>query len=295
MVWRGGDRFIRCLDSIHASRRFFDRVLISVTSSQDSDDMRVALAAQEDDPSIEVLCTGHEMPTMEHQAFWIDYLISTGVAETDWIYWLAYDDEVRLPGVQAAADSDAQWNLTSGTAYFGPWAMRHEDPQVLWNGDRSAMLESWTSFPVAGPMRLSVAQWIRDQLSQPTYMQMSGSVNQFRSFHALKERRPHKNGPMRIEMVIAASPDNRFVEEFEEPVSIIYGRSNSDRASYGKEARREDVHLMFWLMRYSVRHPNSAPLLAWAVMKSAFTSLSAALGMRTRPQEEWRVRGMVRA
>lgn len=257
--------------------------------------MRTALAAQRNDPSIEVICTGDEMPTMQHQAFWIDYLVSTGVSETDWIYWLAYDDEVRLRGVEVVAGSRAEWHLQPRTAYFGPWAMRHEKPQELWNGEPGALLESWTSFPASHHTRLTVAQWIGEQLAQPTYMQMSGSVNEFRSFLDLKERKPRKRGPMRIEMAIASAPGNRFVEEFTEPVSIIYGRSDSDRASYGKEARREDVHLVLWLARYSLRNPSAIPSLVISVVRAGLVSLYTRLGFRERTAEEWRVRGLVEA
>ncbi len=56
-------------------------------------------------------------------------------------------------------------------------------------------------------------------------------------------------------MAIAAAPPTTHVEEFPEPVSIIYGRSNSDRASYGRAARKEDAHLAAWLAQYVRRHP----------------------------------------
>jgi hypothetical protein len=294
MVWRGGERFQRCLESIVASRGYFGRVVLSVTGTLDSEDMQLAVAAQEIDSSIEVICTGRELPTMQHQDFWIDHLVSTGVLETDWIFWLAYDDQVRSRGLELITDDDANWPLQANTAYFGPWAMRHEDPQMLWRGDASEDLESWTSFPLEGPTRLPVVDWIGGQLVQPTYMQMSGSVNEFRSFLDLKNRRPRKHGPMRIEMVIAAAPQSRFVAEFSEPVSIIYGRSDSDRASYGKTARREDIHLGVWLLRYAARNPQAIPRLTRILIRAALHSVLGSLGYREQPDEEWRTRGNVR-
>ena len=291
MVWRGGERFARCLTSIHAAHDHFSRIIISVTGPVDGLDMHLAQAAQSEDPRIEVICTQRELPTMQHQAFWIDHLLSTGAKESDWIYWLAYDDEVRRRGIEAITDSTGAWPLEPGTAYFGPWAMRHEQPDTLWSGDASEPLESWTSFPAQGPTRLPVAQWIADQLRQPTYMQMSGSVNPLRSFIDLKDSKPRKQGPMRIEMAIASAPGITAVEEFAEPVSIIYGRSDSDRASYGRAARREDAHLAAWLLRHSASHPSAALPLTQAVARSAALTALSTIGLAKLPAEEWRVRG----
>ena len=293
MVWRGGQRFERCLRSIEKSHEHFARILISITSEPGSSDMRVALDAQRVNPRIEVICTGVEMPTMQHQAFWVDHLVATGATATEWVSWLAYDDEVRPRGIEAIVDSSGQWPLSDGTAYVGPWAMRHEQPNLLWQGNPSEPVESWTSFSADGPTRLPVAQWIADQLRQPTYMQMSGSVNSLQSFIDLKNRRPRKRGPMRIEMAIASAPGIDYVEEFLEPVSIIYGRSDSDRASYGKAARREDTHLAAWLLRYSASHPGALLPLVQSVSRATITTGLAAIGRAQLPQEEWRVRGSV--
>ena len=293
MVWRGGDRFARALDSIVRSRQHFQRIVLSITGPQSGEDMARAQAFHELHPEVEVICTGEEWPTMRHQAFWVDYLIRSGASPQDWIYWLAYDDEVRARGIEVIVDERGSWPLAPGTAYFGPWAMRHELPEQLWAGDPLEQLESWTSFPVQGPIELPVERWIAAQLRQPTYMQMSGSVNPLQSFIDLKDLRPRKSGPMRIEMAIASATGITTVAEFAEPVSIIYGRSNSDRAAYGKAARKEDIHLMAWLARYSMRHPRSAGSLASATLSAAGATALAAAGSGELPGEEWRVRGTV--
>ena len=293
MVWRGGARFQRCLASVAASRHHFRRVLVSVTSDPGSEDVRVAREFADQHPGVEVICTGRELPTMAHQAFWVDHLEATGTRPTDWIYWLAYDDEVRLRGIDAIVDADGSWPLTHGTAYFGPWAMRHERADTPFEGPWHEPLESWTSFPRQGPTRLPVLEWIRQQLIQPTYMQMSGSVCPFESFIAVRDGRPRKSGPMRIEMAVASAPPTTFVEEFAEPVSIIYGRSNSDRASYGKAARKEDVHLARWLAQYVRRHPGDWTRLAAIGGGVASTYASALIRRSGLPAEEWRVRGVV--
>ena len=293
MVWRGGKRFERCLRSIHAARPYFSRVVLSITSDPDSEDMRRAHEVQTADPSIEVLSTNRELPTMQHQEFWIDYLQATGTSASEWIYWLAYDDEIRTRGIEAVIDEIGNWLLQHGTGYFGPWAIRHEQPDELWSGEQTEPFEAWTSFPTAGPRRMPVMEWISQQFVQPTYMQMSGSVNPFQSFIDLRDARPAKSGPMRIEMAVASSPGIEFIEEFVEPVSIIYGRSNSDRASYGKAARKEDTHLALRMLRYATRHPRTLPKVVSALSRAGTRSAFSAVGRSSLPEEEWRVRGVV--
>ncbi|MFM8856997.1 MAG: hypothetical protein ACKOI2_07285 [Actinomycetota bacterium] len=290
MSWRGGVRFERCLTSIARALPHFDRVVLSITSAPDSDDMRVAEAFRRQYPTVEILCTGRELPTMQHQAFWVSHLEATGAQPSDWVYWLAYDDEVRVRGIERLVDTEGNWPLRSDTVYFGPWAMRHEDPDRLWAGDPGAPLESWTSFQLDGPTRLPLLEWISDQLKQPTYMQMSGSVCPLRNFIDLRDGWPTKHGPMRIEMAVAASPGTRFVEEFGEPISIIYGRSNSDRATYGRQARREDRHLAARLARYCARNPSAMPSLAVIVAEAAGQQARVRLHGAEFPTEEWRVR-----
>jgi len=293
MSWRGGDRLTRCLDSIAPAIEYFSRVVLSITATADSDDMRMALEFQADHPAVEVICTQRELPTMQHQGFWVDYLRNTGVSSSEWIYWLAYDDEVRLAGIRSITDSEGNWPLHPGHAYFGPWAMRHEGADQLWEGDPAAPLESWTSFPAQGPTALPVLTWIKKQLEQPTYMQMSGSVCEFGSYIDVYEGKPQKHGPMRIEMAVAAARSTVTVEEFPEPVSIIYGRSNSDRASYGAAARKEDVHLLMWLARHSIRHPAESPELLSIITSAIRMRIRSSLGRGSSPREQWRVRGSV--
>ena len=295
MDYRGGNRFRRCLDSVARSEQYFSRIIISVTATHDSQDMAIAARYRLDHPQskVEVICTEVEMPTMQHQAFWVDYLENSGAKGTDWIYWLAYDDQVRPAGIELLLDQCGSWNLEPNTAYFGPWAMRHEKADEVFPGPWNEPLESWTSFPLPGPTRLSVIQWISRQLKQPTYMQMSGSICSFESFLQVRDGRPRKTGPMRIEMAVASATCNTSVEEFPEPISIIYGRPNSDRASYGASARKEDTHLLGWLTRYALAHPRVIPSLIGQSFGVAKTYLG--LGSSTTPkvEEDWVVRGVV--
>ena len=290
MVWRGGERFTRCLDSIAEGTQYFSKIVLSITSQPDSADMVAGREFQENHSNIEVICTGRELPTMQHQDFWVTHLENSGVKPSEWIYWLAYDDQIWPTGLKALTDSNNELHLDPKSVYFGPWAMRHEQPDVLWRGDESAPMETWTSFPENGPTTLPLFTWISDQLRQPTYMQMSGSVNPLQSFIDLKEMSPRKKGPMRIEMAVVATPETRFVDEFPVPITVIYGRSNSDRASYGNAARAEDIHLLTWLARWVSHHPRRARDFVGIMTDQLQTRV-----VRSQPPtEEWRVRGTVR-
>ena len=299
LVYRGGARFLRALESIGRSEHLFRRIVVSVTGDNEGDDMQAAQAylrehAEAGTPSkVELICSGVELRTMDHQRFWISYLERTGGHPQDWIYWLAYDDQVRPLGIERIVDEHGNWPLEQGTAYFGPWAMRHEQADQLFAGPWDEPLESWTSFPLPGPTRLPVAAWIAQQLRQPTYMQMTGSVTSFLSHQRLASTRLRKRGPMRIEMETAADTGNVAVAEFAEPVSIIYGRPNSDRASYGRSARWEDLHLAAWLARYSSRHPRSIPVITRGMASVASGYRRVMTGSGSLPEELWVVRETV--
>lgn len=295
MVYRGGERFERCLDSFTDHEYLFSRIVISVTSDPTSRDVTIAQEYQRSHPNaiIDVLCTGTELPTMQHQAFWVEHLEKLGVQPNEWIYWLAYDDQIRVTGIEALVDDSGSWPLVQGIAYFGPWAMRHEQANEVFAGPWDQPLESWTSFPLTGPTSLPVVDWIAHQLKQPTYMQMSGSLCTFESFLQVRYGHPRKHGPMRIEMAVASATCNRFVTEFTEPVSIIYGRPNSDRASYGKLARKEDHHLLLWLIRYGFAHPTLIPSMVKKALEVAVSRLGISRAHSHSLEEAWLVRNEV--
>jgi hypothetical protein len=292
MVWRGGERFTRCLASIRETHDLFSRIVLSITATENSPDHVMAQEFATELTNVEVICTGAELPTMPHQDFWVDYLQGTNTNPNSWIYWLAYDDQVFAPGMRDLFTNEEQSvELQSDTVYFGPWAMRHEKPDELWNGSESSPMETWTSFPTNGPLTLPLITWIGDQLTQPTYMQMSGSLIPFRNYIELSHGTPKKTGPMRIEMATAAGTRTKFVQELPQPISVIYGRSNSDRASYGDAARKEDSHLIRWLLRYAKANPTQ-----WGNVVSLIAQQALALSKRMAikapvSKEEWRVRG----
>ena len=106
MSWRGGRRLQRCLDSIATSARYFSRTVISVSAEVTSADLQRARAFAKQHPGVEVLCHGEELPTMQHQAMWVTYLIETGANRSDWVLWLAHDDELRTDGIGRLVDDD---------------------------------------------------------------------------------------------------------------------------------------------------------------------------------------------
>jgi hypothetical protein len=171
--------------------------------------------------------------------------------------------------------------------------MRHEQADSLWAGDEDAPMEVWTSFPVDGPTKLPLLAWVRSQLDQPTYMQMSGSVIPFGNYLELRDFVPQKSGPMRIEMATAAGGQTAYVAEFPAPISVIYGRSNSDRASYGSAARKEDVHLLRYLIKYTDSKPRLL-LLVKLLGQQVSQQLKKLSRIEGPKNEEWRIRGITR-
>ncbi len=55
MSWRGGERLQRFLTSIAANKSSFSRIVISITATPDSQDVKLAKALQEQNPGVEVL------------------------------------------------------------------------------------------------------------------------------------------------------------------------------------------------------------------------------------------------
>jgi hypothetical protein len=295
MVWRGGERFTRCLESIAESTHFFSRVVLSIAADVNSADYKRTQDFCIKHANVEVICANEELPTMAHQDFWVTYLEKSGVAPQDWVYWLAYDDQVYTPGMTMLfGENSLQLTLEADTVYFGPWAMRHEQPEQLWSGNPLEPMETWTSFPKQGPTKLPLITWIGDQLKQPTYMQMSGSLIPFRNYLELRDGTPKKTGPMRIEMATAAGTKTKYVHELPQPITVIYGRSNSDRANYGKQARKEDSHLMRWLVRYAKANPTQWENVITLISQQAIALTKRKATKSPAPREEWRVRGTTR-
>ena len=173
--------------------------------------------------------------------------------------------------------------------------MRYDPLGGMYEGPADAPLESWTSFPIDGPLRLPVGEWIAQQLEQPTYINMSGCVTQLASFQALRRFPVAKPGGMRIEMATAAAPGNLAVEEFSTPVVITHTSKGSDRTTYAAVARKDDAHMAAWLGNYVLRHPSALMPTTRAATRVGGAYARKALGRGSLPAEDWRYRETVEA
>ena len=290
-VYRGGAKLRRALASLAPSAGYFRRVVVSLNGPADSPDAKeVAAFEAAHRTGLEAIQTGTELPWRQHQYFWLDHLERTGEDASTWITWFAHDDQLRPAGLAALVDQDGNWPLEPGTCYLGPWGMRYDPPGGLYDGPADAPLESWTSFPLESPLRLPVAEWIRQQMQQPTYINMSGCVTQLASFRALRRFPVTKPGGMRIEMAIGAAPVHRFIAELSEPIVITHTSPVTDRTTYAKVARRDDAHIAAWLLNYAFRRPAAI----FPTLRASASVVSAHLRSRFMdrplPEEDWRRR-----
>lgn len=295
-VYRGGQKFERALRSLQAAEPFFRRIVVSMNSPINSPDLETVNEYLAKAPSkAEVIHTLEELPWMAHQYFWLDYLEKSGEGPTDWVLWFAHDDQLRPQGMRACTDATGAWTLEDRTIYLGPWGMRYDPPGGLYDGPADAPLESWTSFPLDGPLRLSVGEWIAQQLEQPTYINMSGCITQLASFQAMRRFPVAKPGGMRIEMATAAAPNNLHVKELSEPVVITHTSPSTDRTTYAKVARKDDVHMVTWLANYLAHHPKAiAPTVRAFNRLAARATIQRALGNKP-VREDWRHRMTLRS
>jgi len=86
-------------------------------------------------------------------------------------------------------------------------------------------------------------------------------------------------------------PDEATAHSFPQPIGVIYDRSNSDRANFGKQARTDDYHLLQWLVGYVRANPSQ-----WVGMIAAISQQVTALNKRkatmsAASREKWQVRG----
>lgn len=293
-VFRGGEKFRRALASVREAEHHFRRIIVSLNAPHRApEEQIIAEYKAAGDSKIEVIQTGEELPWIPHQFFWLSHLEATGERSDDWVMWFAHDDELRPRGITNLTDDHGNWPLEDKTIYLGPWGMRYDPLGELFAGDRNAPLESWTSFPIDGPLRTSVADWIANQLTQPTYINMSSCVTKLVSFQQLRDFPYRKPGGMRIEMATAAAPSNEFVEEFCEPLVITYTSKGSDRTNYASVARKDDAHLVAWLANYLAHHPNDAGSLAKAALSIGGQRISQILKRSDPVAEDWRYRATV--
>jgi hypothetical protein len=287
-VYRGGERFLRCLAGLPPNLHYFDGVTLSINSGSGSSDEQAARAFASLHPGVQVVVTGRELTSFDHTRFWAAQLELRGITGRQPLLWLAHDDELHTPGLAHLAPTGGAWDLDPHTTYLGPWIVRHESVSQLWQPPADYQDEVWTCFRGASPQK--GIDWIRQQLQRPTYISFSGCVFPFASMQSLVACRPRKKAGMRVEMSMVAAPGMRDAAEFAVPVSIVYGRADSDRATIPRRsAQLDDLHLLYWLGRHSAASAGTRRAYG-SILSTAVGHRVSALRGRPGPGEEWLVR-----
>ncbi len=169
---------------------------------------------------------------------------------------------------------------------LGPWKMRHESIDEMYEVPDDEVLETWTCFPNNSQIPLKSMDWVSDQLLHPTYLNLTGGIFPLRSVCEILEFRVHKASGMRMEMTLTTSPNIEYVTELPEPITIVYGRADSDRATIPRrDAVRDDRHLLLWLTRYTFLTPGSRKRFLNTMSKIARLRFKVVIGKAELPQE----------
>lgn len=290
-VYRGGERFERCLRSLACAPEYFSAVVLSMNSTNDSADRARALDYQANAAlPVVVLSTGTELTSMDHTRFWAGELRRQQLLAATNLMWLGHDDEIDPEGL-AISCPGGRWPLRKGTMLLGPWKLRHESVGELYRAPDNEQLETWTCFPDQLAKPQTAIDWACDQLLHPTYLNLTGGVFSFAAVLDIVDHRLRKQSGMRMEMTLATTRGSRCITELPEPVTIVYGRADSDRATIpATHARADDRHLLKWLTRYASFTPHAKVRLAATVARLTALRARVALGKATLPAEDWVVR-----
>ncbi len=290
-VYRGGERFERCLRSLACARDYFSTVVLSMNSEHGSVDFTRASEFQQNaNLPVVVLSTRTELTSMDHTRFWADQLRSRHLPESTHLMWLGHDDELNPDGL-AISCPDGHWPLREGTMLLGPWKLRHESVGELYQPPADEQLETWTCFPDQQAKPQTAIDWVCDQLLHPTYLNLTGGVFTFASVLDIIDYRIRKQSGMRMEMTLTTTRGALLITELSEPITIVYGRADSDRATIpSMHARADDRHLLRWLTRYATFTPRAKTRLATTVAKLATLRARVAIGKASMPAEDWVVR-----
>ena len=290
-VYRGGERFERCLSSLTCAPEYFSAVVLSMNSPRESADHLLALEFQASAKlPVVVLNTGTELTSMDHSRFWANELRTQFLPETTQLMWLGHDDELDPEGL-AISCPGGSWPIRESTMLLGPWKLRHESVGELYRVPEDEQLEVWTCFPDQQSKPQTAIDWVCDQLLHPTYLNLTGGVFPFAGVLDIVDHRIRKQSGMRMEMTLATTRGSRYITELPEPVTIVYGRADSDRATIpAVHARADDRQLMKWLTRYASFTPTAKVRLAATVAKLTTLRARVAIGKASLPAEDWVVR-----
>ncbi len=290
-VYRGGERFQRCLASLAGAPDYFAAIVVSINGPAGSPDHERALEYQAHAGlPVEILNTTVEMNSMSHIRFWASELRNAGLATSATLMWMGHDDELNPEGLRLVAPH-GRWPLAEDTMVLGPWVVRHEAVDEVTVPAADDVSETWTCFPDPWVIKRPSMEWVCDQLMHPTYLNLTGGVFTFESLLAMIDFPVRKKAGMRAEMTLATAPKTTFITEFDQPIVIVYGRADSDRATIPtSDARSDDRHLIAWLSRYAIAHPRTGPRLIATIGRLTLLKARVAAGRASLPSEDWVVR-----
>ena len=290
-VYRGGPRFERCLTSLFHAHEFFSGLLLSINGPTDSLDLTAAQKFQElSDFPVEILNTGVELTSMNHIRYWATHLRKNKVSLDQHVMWLGHDDELDPVGLAQSCPGGV-WPLRNNTMILGPWKLRHESVDTLYEIPLDEKLETWTCFPDSTQLPMKSMNWACDQLAHPTYINLTGGVFPFRSLLSIIDFTPRKVSAMRMEMTLATALGSSYITELPEAITIVYGRADSDRATTPrKDALSDDRNLLLWLSKFAAVTPGSRKRFAQTMLHIAMLRGKIVLGRAQSPGEEWVVR-----
>ena len=290
-VYKGGERFLRCLRSLDVAHLYFAAIVISVNSKSGSADLQHAIDFQASAGlPVEVLNTQRELSSMDHTRFWANELRRFGLPPEQMIMWIGHDDELDPDGLAFNCPSGV-WPIDSDAMVLGPWKLRHESVNELYQVPDGESLETWTCFPAPDLMPVPSLEWVCSQLIHPTDLNLTGGIFPFGSVLQVIGFTYKKISGMRMEMTLATALGTRFVTELPTAITIVYGRADSDRATIPvQHARQDDRQLLAWLTRYALGSRQSRLRLVSTVGSLVALRLQVAIGRGKFPEEDWVVR-----
>lgn len=290
-VYRGGLRFERCLASLIHAGEFFSGLVLSINGPSDSPDLMLAQKFQESvDFPVEILNTEVGMTSMDHIRYWTAHLRKAKIPLDQQIMWLGHDDELDPVGL-AQSCPDGVWPLRENTMVLGPWKLRHEAVDSLYEIPINEKIETWTCFPDSLQVPMESMEWACDQLVHPTYINLTGGVFPFRSLLEVIDFKPRKVAAMRMEMTLATALGSTYITELPEAITIVYGRADSDRATISRrDALSDDRNLLLWLGKFAAKTPRSRKRFAQTMLRLGLLRVRIFLGRAQPPEEDWVVR-----
>ena len=259
-VYRGGDEFLACLESIRAACDLFAHFYLSFNGPEAERDEQMAREAlQGIEPNVTFIRTPRTLDFIRHFAFYVNHMASTGVKEDTWVLMLQHDDWLNTGNIRTCTDDGDDWDLRPASLYLGPWDVFWEPTVQALGGVENTNPELISALYDINRTDMPQGDWIARELLEPYYINTTGAIAQFRHWFAVAHARPPKPGGMRFEMTLACSPGIRTIRQFDTSLVSVMARPDSEREKYSSLAKRkDDAHFVFWAARNWLRSPRSA-------------------------------------